>query len=140
MDFAAQAKAIKDICGRYAVAFIGIDATGMGLGVFQLVQQFYPGARAITYSPEVKTRLVLKAFDTISRGRFEMDAGAIEVAQSFMAIRKSVTTSGRSVTYEAGRTEETGHADLAWAAMHALDNEPLTAASGQPRASRMEFF
>lgn len=140
MDFAAQAKAIKDICARYAVAYIGIDATGMGLGVYQLVQQFYPGARAITYSPEVKTRMVLKAHDTISRGRFEMDAGAIEVAQSFMAIRKSVTNSGRAVTYEAGRTEETGHADVAWAVMHAFDHEPLTAASGQPRSSRMEFF
>ncbi|CAB3715655.1 hypothetical protein LMG24238_04493 [Paraburkholderia sediminicola] len=29
------------------------------------------------------------------------------------------------LTYEASRSEETGHADLAWACLHALGNEPL---------------
>jgi hypothetical protein len=42
-----------------------------------------------------------------------------------MAIRKTVTPSGKKVTYEAHRNEETGHADLAWACLHALGNEPL---------------
>jgi hypothetical protein len=37
------------------VEYIGIDATGIGQGVFQLVQQFFPAAREIRYSPEVKT-------------------------------------------------------------------------------------
>ena len=36
-----------------------------------------------------------------------------------------MTPSGRQITFEAGRSEETSHADLAWAVMHALDNEPL---------------
>ena len=42
-----------------------------------------------------------------------------------MAIKKTLTPSGRHVTYTAGRNSETGHADLAWACMHALANEPL---------------
>jgi hypothetical protein len=29
------------------------------------------------------------------------------------------------MTFTAGRSEETGHADLAWALMHAIHNEPL---------------
>ncbi|MNT68643.1 hypothetical protein D3C72_2068930 [compost metagenome] len=42
-----------------------------------------------------------------------------------MAIRKTITASGRQYTYTAGRNDETGHADLAWALFHALQNEPL---------------
>ncbi len=140
MDFAGQADAIRQACDRYNVQYIGIDATGLGQGVYQLVKAFFPAARAINYSAEVKNRLVLKAKDTITRRRFQFDAGATDVASSFMAIRKAVTDGGRQATYEAGRSEETGHADLAWAIMHALDNEPLEAGyAGAGSRSFMEF-
>jgi uncharacterized protein YjcR len=125
MDFAAQAAAIRQICLRYWVTYIGIDVTGMGSGVAQLVQQFFPNVTRFSYSPEVKTRLVLKAYDVIHKGRLEFDAGWTDMAQSLMAIRKTITASGRQFTYTAGRTESTGHADLAWALFHALHNEPL---------------
>ncbi|EFB71500.1 hypothetical protein PROVRUST_07240, partial [Providencia rustigianii DSM 4541] len=36
------------------------------------------------------------------------------------------TASGNRPTYEADRSEEASHADLAWATMHALYNEPIT--------------
>lgn len=130
MDFAGQAKKIKEITERYAVVYIGIDATGMGQGVYQLVKQFFPNARAYAYSPEVKSRLVLKAGDVIRNKRLEFDAGATDLAHSLMSIRKTMTASGKSVTYDAGRAADTGHADLAWALMHALDFEPLEGATG----------
>jgi len=130
IDFEAQAKAIKEITQRYNVTYIGIDTTGMGIGVFPLVKQFFPLATAIHYSPEVKTRMVLKAQNIISKARLEFDAGWTDIAQSFMTIRKTLTTSGRQVTYDANRTDETGHADLAWACMHALDNEPFEGVNG----------
>jgi hypothetical protein len=38
--FAAQAEAIRQATIRYHVGFIGIDATGMGEGVYQLVKNF----------------------------------------------------------------------------------------------------
>lgn len=129
MEFAEQARRIREMCARYQVTYIGIDATGVGAGVHQLVKQFFPAAKAYTYSLEVKNRLVLKATDVIRNGRLEFDAGWTDVAQSFMAIRKAMTESGRHATYEAGRGDETGHADLAWAVMHALDNEPLEGAT-----------
>ncbi|OAK55059.1 terminase [Variovorax paradoxus] len=125
LDFEAQAEAIRQITLRYNVTFIGIDTTGLGQGVYQLVAKFFPAAKAINYSVEVKTRLVLKAKNVISKGRLEFDAGWVDLAQAFLAIRRTLTASGRNVTYDAGRNEETGHADLAWACMHALDNEPL---------------
>lgn len=56
----------------------------------------------------------------IHKGRLEFDAGWTDFAQSLMAIRKTITASGRQFTYSAGRNDTTGHADLAWALFHAL--------------------
>lgn len=125
MDFEAQADVIRKITERFNVAHIGIDTTGLGQGVYQLVKQFYPGVKGYQYSVEVKTRLVLKAKSVISKGRLEFDAGAVDLAQAFMAIKRVMTASGRQATFDAGRNQDTGHADLAWACMHAMDNEPL---------------
>ncbi|EOE7079356.1 terminase ATPase subunit family protein [Enterobacter ludwigii] len=139
MDFAQQAESIRELTQKYNVEYIGIDATGLGQGVFQLVRSFYPAAREIRYTPEMKTAMVLKAKDTIGRGCLEYDVSATDLTQSFMSIRKTMTSSGRSATYEASRTEEASHADLAWATMHVLINEPLTAASGNQSSSIMEW-
>lgn len=125
MDYEAQAETIRQVTMRYWVTYIGIDVTGMGSGVAQLVRQFFPGLKTFSYSPEVKTRLVLKAWSVISNGRLEFDAGWTDLASALMAIRKTVTASGRQFTYTAGRNDNTGHADLAWALFHALHNEPL---------------
>lgn len=139
MDFAAQAEAIRNVTKRYWVTYIGVDITGLGSGVAQLVRQFFPNVTTFSYSPEVKTRLVLKAYDVIKNGRLEFDAGWTDVASSLMAIRKTITASGRQFTYTAGRNDETGHADLAWALFHALHNEPL---EGQTAANTgiMEIY
>ena len=139
MDFAAQAEQIRQITQKYNVEYIGIDATGMGLGVYEIVRQFYPAVTKILYNPESKGRMVLKAQDVIRNGRLEFDAGSTDIAQSFMSIRKTLTASGQQVTYDAGRSETTGHADLAWAVMHALDHEPL-AGNTENRQSFMETF
>ncbi|HBT4960895.1 TPA: terminase ATPase subunit family protein [Klebsiella quasipneumoniae] len=139
MDFATQAESIRQLTEKYKVEYIGIDATGLGIGVFQLVRSFYPAARDIRYTPEMKTAMVLKAKDVIRRGCLEYDVSATDITTSFMAIRKTMTSSGRSATYEASRTEEASHADVAWATMHALLNEPLTAGSGQATSSILEF-
>lgn len=124
-DFDAQAGSIKRLCDRYHVADIGIDVTGMGTGVYQLVKQFFPAARAIQYSPEVKSRMVMKAHDVMTKGRLEFDAGWTDLASAFMAIRKTVTASGRHITYDASRSADVGHADLAWSVMHSTLYEPL---------------
>ncbi len=92
-------------------------------------------------TPEMKTAMVLKAKDVIRRGCLEYDVSATDITSSFMAIRKTMTSSGRSATYEASRSEEASHADLAWATMHALLNEPLTAGISTPLTSTiLEFY
>lgn len=139
MDFEAQAESIKQITQRYHVAYMAIDTTGIGQGVYQLVKQFFPSVVALNYSPEVKGRLVLKGLSVIGKGRLEFDAGWTDLAQSFMAIRKTTTASGRQVTYTAGYNQETGHADLAWACLHALGNEPLEGATAS-NSGFMEIY
>jgi len=139
MDFEAQAEFIRKITKRYTVTYIGIDCTGIGAAVHQLVIQFFPLARKILYSPDSKAQMVMKAQNVIGKGRLAFDAGWTDLAQSFMAIRKTLTDSGRHVKYTAGRTEDTGHADLAWACMHALINEPLEGATAR-NTSLLEIF
>ncbi|WP_459076710.1 terminase large subunit domain-containing protein [Billgrantia pellis] len=124
-DYEAQAEFIRGVTRRYNVTFIGIDTSGLGEAVAQLVAKFFPTVTRYRYTPEVKARLVMQAQQIINKGRLEFDAGWADLAQSFMAIRRELTASGRHLTYTAGRNSQTGHADLAWATMHALHNEPL---------------
>lgn len=138
-DFSAQAEYIRKMTLRYHVTYIGIDTTGMGQGVYQIVKQFFPTVQSFSYSPEIKSRLVLKALDVMRQHRLQFDAGDTALAASFMAIKKTLTKSGAQVTYKASRADDIGHADLAWATMHALANEPL---AGAPVGGRsvMEIY
>ena len=142
MNFDAQAAHIRKMCARFHVAYIGIDATGAGAGVFQLVRKFYPNVKRISYSIEVKTNLVLKAKQLFSHGLVEFDASWTDLAHAFMTINQTTTQSGGNITYRASRTKTTGHADLAWAAMHALDKQDLDSVDkvGASKKSFMEIF
>lgn len=138
LDYQQQANEIQKLTNKYKVSHIAIDTTGMGGAVHQLVKIFFPAATAINYSVEVKTQMVLKMQNVMRNGRFEFDAGAVDLAQSFMAIRKVLTPSGRQATYASGRTRAVGHADLAWATMNAIAHEPLEG-STENSQNIMEF-
>jgi len=49
----------------------------------------------------------------------------LDIVSAFVSIKKTLTTSGRNVTFKAGRGGNDGHADIAWTTMHILMNEPL---------------
>lgn len=140
LDFEAQAKAIHEITKRYNVTHIGIDTTGLGEAVYQLVKKFFPRVVGYQYNPSLKAQMVYKAYDVISKGRLEFDAGMHDLASAFITIRKTLTASGRAPTFEAARSETNSHADIAWACMHALYHEPLDHASGGANRSSMEIF
>ena len=124
VNFQYQANRIKDETKRFDIKHIGVDVTGIGMGVFELVEQFYRRATPITYSVQMKTELVLKALDIIENGRFQYSAGDKEVTQAFMMITQTTTPNGQ-ITYSANRSNATGHADVAWSIMHAFIYEPL---------------
>jgi hypothetical protein len=140
-DFAGQAEAIREVARRYHVTDISIDTTGHGLAVWELVSKWFPLARKIEYSVASKTALVIKGQNVFRAGRIEFDAGWTDVMQAFMAIRPTLTGSQRGVTYTARRNGEIGHADIAWAILHALSNEPLDAGTDtQTVAGRVRFL
>lgn len=137
--FEAHAEFVKKITLRYHVTEVSVDSTGIGAAVHKLVMQFFPRAKRLVYQPEIKALMVMKAQNVIDKGRLKFDAGFTDVAQSFMAIRKTLTDSGRYVKFTAGRSDEIGHADLAWACMQTLINEPLEGATAR-NTSQMEIF
>jgi len=139
-DFTEQAAEIEKLCDRYNVQHIAIDTTGAGAAVWQCVVKFFPRAVRIDYSLQVKSAMVYKAKHVFTAGRIEFDAAWNDIAASFMAIRPQLTGSGRQITYVAQRSDAIGHADLAWAIMHALYNEPLDADDGRPRKSRLRII
>lgn len=124
VNFQYQANRIKEEVDTHNVKHIGIDVTGIGYGVFELVEQFYRRATPINYSVQTKTELVLKALDLITNGKFQYSAADKEVTQAFMMITKTTTPSGQ-ITYAANRSGDTGHADVAWAIMHAFNYEKI---------------
>lgn len=137
-DFQEQAEFILARLSRYNCTYLGIDANGVGAAVHQLLVGKVRGLTRIEYSLEAKTAMVMKAQHSFARQRLEFDAGWIDLQSAFLSIKKALTTSGRAVTFKASRTEEVGHADLAWAAMHIMINEPL---DGQERPKgSMEMF
>uniref|UniRef100_UPI000566EF15 terminase large subunit domain-containing protein n=1 Tax=Sphingomonas melonis TaxID=152682 RepID=UPI000566EF15 len=137
-DFQEQAEFILARLSRYNCTYLGIDANGVGAAVHQLLVGKIRGLTKIEYSLEAKTAMVMKAQHSFARQRIEFDASWIDLQSAFLSIKKALTTSGRAVTFKASRTEEVGHADLAWAAMHIMINEPLDGQEA-PKGS-MEMF
>ncbi|HAV9290339.1 hypothetical protein HQJ02_15775, partial [Escherichia coli] len=116
------------------ITYIGIDITGIGKGVFDIVSRFAPReANAILYSVESKNRLVMKMIDVVAHKRIEWAKDAIdeasrertEIPASFMSIRRTTTKSGNALTFVAERSDVTGHADVFFAISHAVINEPV---------------
>lgn len=126
MNWKYQASQIKTLFARYHMTHIGIDTTGIGSGVFEMVEAFAPRQTvAIRYGVETKNRLVLKMVDLVESQRIEWDGEQKEIAASFLAIRRTSTAKGGGMTFIADRSQETGHADVFFALSHAADNEPL---------------
>lgn len=123
-NFQYQANRLKDTKNSHNVVHIGIDTTGIGHGVFELVVDWFPLATPIHYSMDMKTQLVMKALDVIENGRFRYLAKDYEITRAFLMITKTTTGSGL-ITYASSRSSEAGHADIAWSIMHALIYEPI---------------
>lgn len=123
-NFQYQSNRIKDVKDTHNVQHIGIDTTGIGHGVYELVLAWYPQVTPIHYSMDMKTKLVVKALDVIENGRLKYKASDHEITRAFLMISKTTTGSGQ-ITYASTRSTEAGHADVAWSIMHALQYEPI---------------
>jgi phage FluMu gp28-like protein len=119
-----QSGQIKELVDSHTVRHLGIDTTGIGSGVFDLVSDFYPMATPIHYSPQMKNMLVVKMLDLITNGRFKYLSSQHEITRAFMMITQTTTSSGQ-ICYASSRSPNAGHADVAWAIAHACLAEDI---------------
>lgn len=119
-DSKAQANIIETLTEKYNVEHMEIDETGMGLALAERLSAIYPGVRRVTYDLSTKHLLVMKTLEIIKARRLEIDAGAREWVAAFLAIKQVLTEKQKHLTYVSERREGIGHADEAWATMHAL--------------------
>lgn len=120
-----QAMYIKKVCGRYNVTFIGIDNTGNGLAVSEYVSKFFPALNRLNYNPELKVRMGLRVKELFQKRRLQFDASLTAVAKAFLSIKKALTSGSAIKTLITTRSAETGHGDMAWAIMNALEKAPI---------------
>jgi uncharacterized protein YjcR len=118
-----QALAIKKVCGRYNVTFMGIDNTGNGLAVAEHTVLFYPALTRLNYNPDLKIRMGLRAKELFQKRKLQYEGQT--VPKSFMAVKKTMTKGGGHLTLSTNRTLENGHGDVAWAVMNALEGAPI---------------
>ncbi|WP_337137180.1 terminase large subunit domain-containing protein [Morganella morganii] len=138
MAWKHQAKQIEDLTKKYRFTHIGIDTTGIGHGVYEMVSDFAPRiTTAIHYSQNTKTQLVLKMIDLVDDQRLEWNEEQKEILASFLGIRHTMTGKGGAMTFVADRSKETGHADVFFATSHAVANEPLN--NEKQRKSKYRF-
>ena len=140
-DYEQQAAFLVGFLDRYNVVHMGIDVTGLGEAVARIVEKRFPMVTRYLYTALLKMQMVLQCQQMMRKGRLEWDAGWSDLSQSFMAIRRDTTASGGASTFKAGRNRKTGHAEIAWAAMHALHHEPMEAAANDGQGGGvMEIF
>jgi uncharacterized protein YjcR len=144
-DYDEQAQQIVTLTKKYRVEYIGIDNQGVGDGVYQQIYKLFPSVtEAIRYSPESKASMVVKMLALLKRKLIEVDDVYLdEILPSMLAIQRGSTKHGGAMTYTARRSEDSGHADAAWAWMHALnkaDFENLLGGEEGSGESLMEFF
>lgn len=124
--FRWQVDRIKEYFNRYRITHLGIDNTGIGNSVCELVQEFARRVvMPITYSVTSKNNLVAKMIDLVEQKRISWDLEDRGIAASFMAIRHTTTAKGGSMTFVADRSADTGHADKFFAIAHAAICEPI---------------
>lgn len=127
LSYRWQAEQIKKLYKQYNFSYIGVDANGVGQGVFEMIQEFARReAKAILYSLETKSSLVLKVHDLVERGMLEWNEEEKDIAASFLMIKQTSTHSGNAITFTADRTSKLQHADVFWAISHAIHKKSLS--------------
>lgn len=123
LEFEKLADKIKNLVKKYDVEEIIIDKTGVGEGVFQLVQKFFPKAQGVQFSPLAKSQLVHKGQLVFREKRIQFDGGFIDIAIDLNSIHPKLTKSQEQLTYASRRSSE-GHGEYGWCLLLGLSLEP----------------
>lgn len=121
-SFKYQGERIRKICTRFNASWLGVDTTGVGAAVWEELRSVPVAKRALNYSSDLKTQLVLTVKRVVEEGRLRYHAEDTELTTAFLSVRQVVTPSG-VVSFRADRSSD-GHADAFWALSHALHGLP----------------
>ena len=124
MEFEEQANLIISMLTRYNVQHIGIDGSGIGEAVYQIVKKHFPAAVCYQFSLTSKRMLVLKMQQLVRGGRWEYDRGEYDLITAFSSVRKG-GYARRPYRHDTDRSRGVSHGDVARATMLATINEPL---------------
>ena len=69
--------------------------------------------------------MALRVKELFYRRKLHFDASYTDIAKAFIGIKNALTARGGRMTLVSKRTSETGHSDIAWAVMNALEKAPL---------------
>lgn len=139
LSYKYQAEQIRSLFAKYNFSYIGIDASGVGYGVYEMVKEFARReATPIVYNPESKTALVLKVHDLVERGKLKWSEEEKDIPASFLMIRHTATSSGNTMTFTAERTSKLQHADVFFAIANAINRRELN--DNKPKRKRNWHF
>lgn len=126
LSYSYQAEQIKQIYQRYNVSYIGIDTSGVGVGVYEMITLFARRETVpIIYSVESKAALVLKVHHLIEKNMLEWSNQESDIPAAFLMIKQTTTKSGDRTTFVAERTSQNQHADVFWAIANAINRKEL---------------
>lgn len=90
---------IKKLYQQYNFSYIGIDANGVGQGVFEMIQEFARRRQEQLHKQATKSGLVLKVHGLVERGLIEWSEEEKDIAASFLMIKQTSTRSGAKITF-----------------------------------------
>ncbi|MBE2898610.1 terminase [Pasteurellaceae bacterium 20609_3] len=126
LSYTYQAEQIRKLCECYNITYIGIDTSGVGYGVYEMVADFARrAATPINYSPDVKAEMVLKVYDLVDKHLIEWSDKESDIPASFLMIKQTSTQKGSKQTFVADRNSQNQHADVFWAICNAINKKPL---------------
>lgn len=126
LSYTYQAEQIRKLCDQYNITYIGIDTSGVGYGVYEMVADFARrAATPINYSPDVKAEMVLKVYDLVDKHLIEWSDKESDIPASFLMIKQTSTQKGSKQTFVADRNSQNQHADVFWAICNAINKKPL---------------
>lgn len=126
MAYQWQATQIKNLMEHYNFSYIGIDANGVGYGVYESLANYNRRiVHQVSYVPELKTAMVLKVHNLVSHKKLEWDEKEKDIPASFLMIKQTATKNSGKITYIAERSVTTQHADVFWAIANAIDKKEL---------------
>ena len=118
LDFEQQAEFIKAMLKRYNCTYLGVDARGVGAGVYQIMAK--PGAlpggvvAKIEYSLELKQHMIMRAQNVVRRGRIAFDAGMLDLVSAFVSIKKTLIGEILETSVPGDNVAGSGTTNLSW--------------------------